>query len=132
MNAHDRTTLRRMREFFEAETPGVVYVGGLTPEAALLALKAVEEGLDIDAKTNRVTRVKLIDEQGHRYLRWPAAVTLSFQDDGRTLKVFVGPLPSQPEHRCGVERDAAPEDVQDAIWAAHVAGEERYLKDGQK
>jgi hypothetical protein len=41
----------------------------------------------------RVTRFEVIDEDGRQYVRDhrrdPVEVTLSYQDDGRTLKVFV-------------------------------------------
>jgi hypothetical protein len=39
----------------------------------------------------KVTRVEVIDEHGRVYTRWNVNVELSFQDDGRTLKVFVSP-----------------------------------------
>lgn len=37
----------------------------------------------------RVTRFEVIDEKGRAYVRWEARIELSYQDDGRTLKVFV-------------------------------------------
>lgn len=36
-----------------------------------------------------VTRIEVIDETGRVYVKYGAAVELSYQDDGRTLKVFV-------------------------------------------
>jgi hypothetical protein len=36
-----------------------------------------------------VTRFEVIDEQGRAYTRHGVDVRLSFQDDGRTLKVFI-------------------------------------------
>jgi hypothetical protein len=38
----------------------------------------------------RVTRFEVIDKDGRAYVRHGVSVELSFQDDGRTLKVFVG------------------------------------------
>jgi hypothetical protein len=43
-----------------------------------------------------VTRIELIDETGRVYIRDPRAhgpisVELSYQDEGRTLKIFVSP-----------------------------------------
>jgi hypothetical protein len=40
---------------------------------------------------NRITRVEVIDENGRSYVNWEEDndITLSYQDDGRTLKVFV-------------------------------------------
>ena len=39
-----------------------------------------------------VTRFEVIDEQGRTYARWNVEIELSYQDDGRTLKVFVKEL----------------------------------------
>lgn len=42
--------------------------------------------------TDKVTRVEVIDEQGRSYVKYLAShreVVLSFQDDDRTLKVFI-------------------------------------------
>jgi hypothetical protein len=43
----------------------------------------------------KVTRVEVIDEYGRRYTKHNCKVELSYQDDGRTLKVFVKPLNKQ-------------------------------------
>ena len=37
----------------------------------------------------KVTRFEVIDETGRTYRRHGVEVELSYQDDGRTLKVFV-------------------------------------------
>jgi len=42
-----------------------------------------------DNSTSKVTRVEVIDETGRVYTKWNCSVELSYQDDGRTLKVFV-------------------------------------------
>ena len=41
--------------------------------------------------TDKVTRVEVIDQDGRSYVNWDDnnKVELSFQDDGRTLKVFI-------------------------------------------
>ena len=41
--------------------------------------------------TDKVTRVEVIDQEGRSYVNWDDnnKVELSFQDDGRTLKVFI-------------------------------------------
>jgi|APGre2960657404_1045060.scaffolds.fasta_scaffold00061_46 hypothetical protein len=42
--------------------------------------------------TQKVTRVEVIDERGRSYVKYLTAhreVVLSFQDDDRTLKVFI-------------------------------------------
>ena len=38
------------------------------------------------------TRVEVIDENGRSYLNWKDdnIIELSLQDDGRTLKIFIG------------------------------------------
>jgi hypothetical protein len=40
-------------------------------------------------QTQRVTRFEVIDENGRAYVRYGVGIELSYQDDGRTLKVFV-------------------------------------------
>ncbi len=52
-----------------------------------------------------VTRFEVIDESGRVYTRWECSLALSFQDGGRTLKVFVDPrLPASPV--CAAEKKA--------------------------
>lgn len=51
-------------------------------------------------KTAAVTRFEVIDETGRVYVRDPRGrgavhIALSYQDDGRTLKVFVMPRDKQ-------------------------------------
>ena len=51
---------------------------------------------------NRITRVEVIDENGRSYVNWEEDndITLSYQDDGRTLKVFVNTMkPKTGEER---------------------------------
>lgn len=43
------------------------------------------------ADISKVTRVEVIDEYGRRYTKHNCKVELSYQDDGRTLKVFIKP-----------------------------------------
>ena len=38
---------------------------------------------------SKVNRFEVIDEQGRVYVKYDATITLSLQDDDRTLKVFV-------------------------------------------
>ena len=42
-----------------------------------------------------VTRFEVIDETGRAYVRHGVIIELSYQDDGRTLKVFVKPRPEK-------------------------------------
>jgi hypothetical protein len=41
--------------------------------------------------TDKVTRVEVIDQDGRSYVSWDDnnKVELSFQDEGKTLKVFI-------------------------------------------
>lgn len=43
----------------------------------------------------KVTRFEVIDENGRAYTEHYCKVELSYQDDGRTLKVFIKPLDKQ-------------------------------------
>ncbi len=42
-----------------------------------------------DNNTSKVTRVEVVDKTGKVYSKWDCNVELSYQDNGRTLKVFV-------------------------------------------
>ena len=44
------------------------------------------------ADISKVTRFEVIDEHGRAYTYPYCKVELSYQDDGRTLKVFIKPL----------------------------------------
>jgi hypothetical protein len=46
---------------------------------------------------NRITRVEVIDENGRSYVNWEENndITVSYQDDGMTLKVFVNTMESK-------------------------------------
>lgn len=50
-------------------------------------LRCFKEALD----TSNVTRVEVIDSDGRSYVNWDKdnKVRLDFQDDGRTLKIFI-------------------------------------------
>jgi hypothetical protein len=47
------------------------------------------------ADISKVTRFEVIDEHGRAYTDHYCKVELSYQDDGRTLKVFIKPLNKQ-------------------------------------
>jgi hypothetical protein len=51
-----------------------------------------QEDMDDNSK---VTRFEVIDENGRVYTKHNSKIELSYQDDGRTLKVFVTPLNKQ-------------------------------------
>jgi hypothetical protein len=51
-------------------------------------MSKIEDGIYPEPK---ITRVEVIDENGRTYTKWTCSVALSYQDDGRTLKVFVTP-----------------------------------------
>jgi hypothetical protein len=44
-----------------------------------------------DKKLAKVTRLEVIDETGRIVVKYDVKVKLDYQDDGRTLKVFVEP-----------------------------------------
>tara|TARA_B110000503_G_C7157835_1_gene418134 strand:+ start:102 stop:356 length:255 start_codon:yes stop_codon:yes gene_type:complete len=47
------------------------------------------------ANNSKVTRFEVIDENGRVYSKWNCNVELSYQDDGKTLKVFIKPINKQ-------------------------------------
>jgi hypothetical protein len=59
-------------------------------------------------REEQVTRLTVVDDTGRAYERWNVAVALAYQDDGRTLKVFVSPSQSQAKRiRAQVNREDA-------------------------
>jgi len=44
---------------------------------------------------NKITRFEVIDDNGRVYVNNSCEVELSYQDDDRTLKVFVGKIPNE-------------------------------------
>jgi len=40
---------------------------------------------------DNITRLEVIDNQGRQYVQWNCKIELSYQDNGKTLKVFVYP-----------------------------------------
>lgn len=42
-------------------------------------------------KIKNVTRLEVIDHTGRAYVIWNSSIELSYQDEGRTLKIFVTP-----------------------------------------
>lgn len=54
--------------------------------------RSILESLKMNTKTEKVNRVEIIDENGRSYVKYLPAhkeVVLSFQDDDKTLKVFI-------------------------------------------
>ena len=60
---------------------------GMREGVSVMANK-VTEAVAIVEHPN-LMRIEVIDETGRAYVRRGVSVTLSYQDDGRTLKVFV-------------------------------------------
>ena len=58
------------------------------PVGMSVMVNKVTEAVAIVEHPN-LTRIEVIDETGRAYVRRGVSVTLSYQDDGRTLKVFV-------------------------------------------
>ena len=80
----------------------------------------------------RITRVEVIDENGRSYVNWEEDndITLSYQDDGRTLKVFVNMMkPKTPAEEAykkvyGAYPPTTPSvsNFEDTRWSVFQAG----------
>ena len=80
----------------------------------------------------RITRVEVIDENGRSYVNWEEDndITLSYQDDGRTLKVFVNKVkPKSPAEEAykrvyGAYPPTTPSvsNFEDTRWSVFQAG----------
>ena len=80
----------------------------------------------------RITRVEVIDENGRSYVNWKEDndITLSYQDDGRTLKVFVNTMkPKSPAEEAykavyGAYPPTTPSvsNFEDTRWSVFQAG----------
>ena len=57
-------------------------------------------------KLDRITRVEVIDEAGRSYVNWDKdnKVNVSFQDGGRTMKIFIA---KQVKSKIGNDQSAA-------------------------
>jgi hypothetical protein len=55
------------------------------------AIKVIPFRREIE-EPNKVTRLEVIDQIGRAYVKWDCEIKLSYQDDGRTLKIFVKDL----------------------------------------
>jgi len=60
---------------------------GLREGVSVMANKVTEAVAIVEHPS--LARIEVIDETGRAYVRRGVSVTLSYQDDGRTLKVFV-------------------------------------------
>ena len=67
-------------------------------ESEALSPKECKKPTDIRVgwltKTDRINRVEVIDEKGRSYVNWKKdnKVHVAFQDEGRTLKIFINTL----------------------------------------
>lgn len=82
-------TTDRIKEIQEKTT----YPNSISVQQALL--QVWNECQKYMAKDQIVTRFEVIDENGRAYTDHYCKVELSYQDDGRTLKVFIKPLDKQ-------------------------------------
>jgi hypothetical protein len=57
-------------------------------QAQTALLRGTLQGMNLTPEPN-VTRFEVIDETGRAYVRRQVEIELNYQDDGRTLKVFV-------------------------------------------
>lgn len=94
-NYIDKSKVEEMIE--DAFAQGWTYRGGAnsetTPEDYDSYLQEVKDNTDLvnEVFADRVTRVEVIDENGRSYVNQDPSnkVELSYQDDGRTLKIFI-------------------------------------------
>ena len=69
--------------YIDGSSENIIYIRGYTQ---------CQEDMTNNVK---VTRFEVIDENGRVYQKWNCNVELSYQDDGRTLKVFINSLNKQ-------------------------------------
>jgi hypothetical protein len=78
---------------YKVDEPGELFGTPTPPPVDVLALVTqIDGGMgQLIEKLDRITRFEVIDETGRAYVRDRGAkIQLSLQDDGLTLKVFVG------------------------------------------
>jgi hypothetical protein len=57
-------------------------------------IKELEAIYQEASRNEQITRFEVIDESGRAYVNNHCQIELSYQDEGRTLKVFVGKQPN--------------------------------------
>lgn len=79
--------IQAMEEYAEQQVKATVkyYNGEPVEEYA----KEKSEKPIIPKLLDNVTRLEVIDKQGRVYSQWNCTIELSYQDDGKTLKIFV-------------------------------------------
>lgn len=60
-----------------------------TYEKLIEQAKELEKLANENNNTSEVTRFEVIDKTGRVYSKWDCSIELSYQDNGKTLKVFV-------------------------------------------
>lgn len=91
----------RMQDHFDASLLELVHLEvsrGFNRDAEVERLRALVASSVVSPpnQTGKVTRLEVIDESGRRFTRWHCGIELSYQDRGRTLKIFVGPQVPDP------------------------------------
>lgn len=63
-------------------------------EGNALSIKNIIDLLPLEIILENVNRVEVIDQKGRSYVNWNDnnKIEISFQDDGKTLKVFISDL----------------------------------------
>ena len=75
--------------------------GGEIKAHVTIFIKGYTQCQEDIADTSKVTRFEVIDENGRVYVKnslYNCHLELSYQDDGRTLKVFIKPNKQDNEH----------------------------------
>ena len=93
---HDRVSAIEAK--LEANTPQEEYVG---------------VGIPYD---DQVTRFEVIDENGRSYSRWKTKIKLDYQDNGRTLKVFVEPEKAMNEPHTSDTSFRSPQEIEEPAY----------------
>jgi hypothetical protein len=71
------------------------YLDGVNVERCVTCKQVIQHPPVVEPPSpvpeHKVTRLEVIDETGRKLTLWNCGITFSYQDDGRTLKIFVAP-----------------------------------------
>lgn len=71
---------------------GIINADGWVWDESIDIKQIIEQAKGMEKEQNSgVTRFEVVDDNGRVYSKWNCKIELSYQDDGKTLKVFVKP-----------------------------------------
>jgi hypothetical protein len=71
---------------------GIINADAWVWDESINIKQIIEQAKGMEKEQNSgVTRFEVVDESGRVYSKWNCKIELSYQDDGKTLKVFVRP-----------------------------------------